>query len=526
MFLAQHSNVNESSIDEMSSDLIETLQFIATPIYGKRKKKKKKKKHKNKPIWYTSECESLKRSLNRAEREYRKNPLNRGLQEKLYSAKKKFKQVCKAAERGVRNKLTNQLLGIEAKNPTEFWKLVNSMKKWGKNETKTENSIPPEEWLSYFQDLLGKKPETSAHILKELQELENEPAFTEMDFRISPNEIEKAINRLNKKSSPGPDGILCKHLFSCKKQLLPMLELFCNKLFTHASQPKTQSLNFLKPAYKKGENWNPDNYRGIAVGSALGKIFELILLTRLEKRIEMTHPISPNQIGFKKGHRTGDHIFVLKSIIDKIIKSEKKKLYVAFIDFRKAYDTVNRSLLLLRIQRLGIKGLFYRNIKTIYNSISYLVKVHGGHLNAIPSYCGLKQGGILSSMLFNLYIDHIKDIFDESCDPIRLLKDPLSHMLYADDLILLSTSEKGLKRCLSKLAEFCDKWQLEINISKSKIMIFNPSGRLTKGIRFEYKEKPMEIVQSYCYLGIDFSSSGTFTLAKNNLMEKAQKAMY
>ena len=169
------------------------------------------------------------------------------------------------------------------------------------------------------------------------------------------------------------------------------------------------------------------------------------MLARLEKKIEETHPISPNQIGFKKGHRTGDHIFVLKAIIDKIIKSEKKKLYVAFIDFRKAYDTVNRSLLLLRIQRLGIKGLFYRNIKAMYNSISYIVKVHGGHLKAIPSYCGLKQGGILSSILFNLYIDHIKDIFDESCDPIRLLKEPLSHMLYADDLVLLSTSEKGLK---------------------------------------------------------------------------------
>ena len=145
-FLVQHSKANETTIDEMSSDLIETLHFISTPIYGKKnhKKKKKKKKHKNKPTWYTSECESLKRSLNRAEREYRKNPLNRGLQEKLYSAKKKFKQVCKAAERGVRNKLTNQLLAIESKNPTEFWKLVNNMRKWGKNETKTENSIPPE----------------------------------------------------------------------------------------------------------------------------------------------------------------------------------------------------------------------------------------------------------------------------------------------------------------------------------------------------------------------------------------------
>ena len=68
----------------------------------------------------------------------------------------------------------------------------------------------------------------------------------------------------------------------------------------------------------------PDNYRGIAVGPALAKIFELILLGRLEEEINEKHPISPNQIGVKKGHRTADHIFVLKTIIDKIVRNDKQ----------------------------------------------------------------------------------------------------------------------------------------------------------------------------------------------------------
>ena len=106
------------------------------------------------------------------------------------------------------------------------------------------------------------------------------------------------------------------------------------------------------------------------------------------------------------------------------------------------------------IQKLGMKGLCHHNIKTIPNSISYLVKVLGGHLNAIPSYCGLKQSGILSSILFNLYIDHIKDVFDESCDLIRYLKYPLSHMLSVDDLVLLSTTENGLKTVFQNLLNF------------------------------------------------------------------------
>ena len=175
----------------------------------------------------------------------------------------------------------------------------------------------------------------------------------------------------------------------------------------------------------------PDNYRGIAVGSALAKIFELILLGRLEEEINEKHPISPNQIGFKKGHRTADHIFVLKTIIDEIVRNDKQKLFVAFIDFRKAYDRVNRTLLFLKLQRTGIKGLFYHNIKKLNSVVSYLVKCHGGHLEAIHSKYGLKQGGVLSAILFNLYIDDIKEIFDRSCDPVCILNKPLSHLLYA-----------------------------------------------------------------------------------------------
>ena len=124
-------------------------------------------------------------------------------------------------------------------------------------------------------------------------------------------------------------------------------------------------------------------------------------------------PISPNQIGFEKGHRTSDHVFVLTTVVNKFLKVEKKRLFVAFIDFRKAYDKINRNLLLLKLQKRGIKGLFYRNIKAIYNDISYLIKVKGGYLDPISSTCGLKQGGVLSPSLFNIFIDDIKDIFDK-----------------------------------------------------------------------------------------------------------------
>ena len=86
----------------------------------------------------------------------------------------------------------------------------------------------------------------------------------------------------------------------------------------------------------------------IAVGSALSKLIFLIILDRLEGVVQTLHPVSPNQIGFKKGHR---------AILDKIVKSDKGNLCVAFIDFRNAYDRINRTLLLLKLRYLGANGL-------------------------------------------------------------------------------------------------------------------------------------------------------------------------
>ena len=94
-----------------------------------------------------------------------------------------------------------------------------------------------------------------------------------------------------------------------------------------------------------------------------------------------------------------------------------------------------------KIVKEDLNKLINTTIKAIYSNISYLIKVKGGYLNPIPSTCGLKQGGVLSPSLFNIFIDDIKDIFDDSCDPVNLFDVPLTHLLYADDLILMARSK-------------------------------------------------------------------------------------
>ena len=92
--------------------------------------------------------------------------------------------------------------------------------------------------------------------------------------------------------------------------------------------------------------------------------------------------------------------------------------------------------------------------------------------------------------------------------------------------MLFSTSERGLKCCLSKLENYCNMWQLELNIKKCKVVIFNSTGRLLSGPKFTFLGNTIELTKSYCYLGLELTSGGSFRLARTNLIEKARKAMF
>ena len=269
---------------------------------------------------------------------------------------------------------------------------------------------------------------------------------------------------------------------------------------------------------------DPDNFRGLAIGSALAKLFSFILLKRLINFIEYKKLLSPNQIGFVKGKGTSDHIFFLQTIVEKVVKKCKKRLYVVFIDFKKAYDTVNRTFLMKRLQALGINGIFLRNILAMYKKTEYCVKLNHGHTCAINSNLGLKQGCPLSPMLFNLYIDDIEDIFDENCDPINIQNENINHFLYADDLVILSQSKEGLQICIDRASEFAKSKHLTINVKKSKTMIFNQPGRFIRD-SFILNGETLEPVQSFCYLGFDIKCSGTVKHAMNILNDKGNKAL-
>ena len=140
------------------------------------------------------------------------------------------------------------------------------------------------------------------------------------------------------------------------------------------------------------------------------------------------------QIGF----RTADHPLVIDTIINEVVHKQTKKLFVAFIDLKKAYDKTNRDALIFKLKSKGFSGKFLMSIVTLVNNVLQIPKIDGKLLPSIVTSTGLKQGDNLSPILFDIFFDDVELIFDSKCESVVLSDElTLNHLLYADDIITL-----------------------------------------------------------------------------------------
>ena len=252
-------------------------------------------------------------------------------------------------------------------------------------------------------------------------------------------------------------------IHSCSKLKEAILKLF-NFIFTSSVYPQEWAKSIISVIFKSGDKSMCDNYRGIAISSCLGKLFAAVLNKRLRDYVLDKKLVPENQIGFMPGSRTSDHIFVLKCAIEKYIR-QKKRLFVCFIDFRKAFDSVWHDGLFTKLQKLGIGGLFHRIIRQMYMNGKLCVRTSKGLTPFSSSKVGVRQGFSLSPLLFNLFLSDLPECL-EGPNPVQLFSKSISHLLYADDLVLLSETANGLQCSLNSLHKFCLKWRLSVNTQK------------------------------------------------------------
>ena len=163
-----------------------------------------------------------------------------------------------------------------------------------------------------------------------------------------------------------------------------------------------------------------ENYRPITILSCFSKLFTAVLNTRLTKYVTDNEILEENQAGFRKGYSTSDQIFSLHALIE-IMKARKMKLFCAFIDFRKAFDSVWRTGLWSQLIKTEIDGKFLRIIRNIYQGIKSCVSLSSQNSNFFYSNAGLRQGENLSPLLFFLFLNDLENfMIAHGCDGVDI----------------------------------------------------------------------------------------------------------
>ncbi len=307
--------------------------------------------------------------------------------------------------------------------------------------------------------------------------------------------------------------------------LLPSICKLFNLILDSGKFPSAWNIIYQVPIFKSGDPTDCNNFRGIAINSCLCKVFTNVLQIRLLSFLSENNLLSENQAAAQPGKSTSDHIFTIKSVINRYLTLYKKDVYCCFVDFAKAYDSVWRDGLFLKLLRSGINGKYYNIIKNMYSNTISSIKLPGGQTEFFKTNVGIRQGDGLSPLLFCLYIDDMANIFDSSCDPCFIHNKKISHLLYADDLIIFSETQVGLQNAMNKLDIFCKKWKLQINNKKTKVLVFRQCGRKSNKT-FYLNNEELETVTTFKYLGITISASGSFTQGVEELSKKGKKAWF
>ena len=225
-------------------------------------------------------------------------------------------------------------------------------------------------------------------------------------------------------------------------------------------------------------------------------------------------------------HRTSDHIFTLTTLINTHVQQNNNKTYSCFVDFQKAFDSIWHSGLYYQLLKSGIGAKTYDLIKTMYSNNRCAIKIGNKRTNYFKQQRGVKQGCNMSPTLFNIYINTFAEQLQKSTAPGVTLQDTeVKCLMFADDLVLLSSSKEGLQQSLDILHKFSQTWALSINMDKTKILTFQKRSNSQKN-KFTLGTTEIEHTKNYRYLGLILSSTGHFGLAVNELKEKARRAFY
>ena len=317
------------------------------------------------------------------------------------------------------------------------------------------------------------------------------------------SEIREHLVAMKRHRAAGPDDISPSLLKDGGDALITHLTRLCESIWKEETVPEIWGESIIVPIFKKGARNECSNHRGISLTPVITRLLASILRRRLLAAREST--TREQQAGFRPGRGCIDHIFTLRQVLEQRHVYRRPTISI-FLDFKGAFDSVDRSVLMDTLTHKGVPGKFVRIISSLYRSTTGRVRVYGELSKSFPTTSGVRQGCPLSPFLFNFIIDEILDhtIGGSNCSGVHLTtEENLVDLEYADDIVLLFEHQHEAQECLDRLSETIQSFGMCFAPSKCKVML---QDCLPLANPFVINGLPLEIVDRFVYLGSCISS--------------------
>lgn len=507
--IIQYSQMNikndiQEYYDKLEITLKESMQYIVNNetkirkntklsektiniIQERSKLHKKENKSNEEKIMYTEICKIAKRSIKNDLRIYKENIIEEELQNTIST-----KRIQKKLQN--HSKWIPTLQDKENKTHSNREDLVNAATKF--YQDLYSSKISEEECLTITPNLIDRNEPEEPKILK--------------------SEITKAIKSLNLEKSPGPDKIPAEALKIGEEEILDTLETIFNEILRTEYIPNQWLQANIVLIFKKGNRQDINNYRPISLIPVMYKLFVQIIMGRINRTLEEEQ--SEEQAGFRKTYSTIDHIHTLTQLMEKSTEYQEP-LYLLFIDFFKAFDCIEHCYIwhALKQQRIPLK--YIRIFKNIYDGSKANLKLEreGPKFNIKR---GVKQGDPASAKLFIAVLEMIFRKLNWAQYGIKIDGETLTHLRFADDIVLIERKEENLQNMLNQLTKESMKVGLQINISKTKVLSNQSESKLT------INNEKIEKVQEFLYLGQSLSFKKRTQNEIKNRINKAWRCFW
>ena len=339
------------------------------------------------------------------------------------------------------------------------------------------------------------------------------------EIEITVKGVEKLLSGLNPNKATGPDGISPRILKELSLEIAPLLTMIYKASLRTGIVPLDWRQAFVTPVFKKGEKYDPINYRPVSLTSVPCKILEHIVVSNMMTFFEDNKILCNQQHGFRKGRSCESQLLEFVEEVS-VGLEEGITTDVVVMDFAKAFDRVNHSLLTHKLAQYGVQGLVNNWISNFLAERSQCVVVEGERSGPISVRSGVPQGSVLGPCLFLAYINDLPDrvssvsrLFADDTLLHRLMKSIQDHQAIQEDL--------------KELEKWEEEWKMDFHPKKCNVLPISRSTKKTISTCENYilHNETLEQVTETKYLGVTLQSNLSWDKHINTICTKANKML-